>query len=78
MSICSAAYNGESQKGVIEREEIALYFCRMHNGVSRIEELKLDLFGTILNWPPRFFGDEMGDLIAISKAAVKRQGASRS
>jgi hypothetical protein len=63
---------------VIEGEKIALYFCRMDNAVSRIEELKLDPFGNILNWPPRFFGDEMGDLIAISKAAVKRQGANRS
>ena len=27
----------------------------------------------ISNWPENFFGDEMGDLVAMAEAAMKRQ-----
>ncbi|HBL10991.1 MAG TPA: hypothetical protein DD379_06205, partial [Cyanobacteria bacterium UBA11162] len=37
--------------------------------------LKLDDFGNINNWPDKFFGDEMGDLVAMTEAAMKRQMA---
>lgn len=55
-------------------EQSALYFCTTDTqGVSHAEALQLDPFGNITNWPKDFFGDEMGDLLAMSEAAMKRQ-----
>ena len=54
-------------------ENVALYFCEMKHGKSELLPLKLDSFGTITNWPKDFFGDEMGEIAAITKAAMKRQ-----
>ena len=34
-----------------------------------IEPLKVDDFGNITNWPKDFFGDEIGDLAAMTEAA---------
>ena len=57
----------------ITPDKTALYFCRNDEGVSRIEKLKMDEFGNIANWPENFFGDEMGDLFAMTKAQRERQ-----
>ena len=54
-------------------DDTALYFCRNDKGVSEIERLKLDEFGNIANWPENFFGDEMGDLFAMTQAQMERQ-----
>ncbi|MBM7112852.1 DUF3696 domain-containing protein [Archangium primigenium] len=53
--------------------DVALYFCKPGPEGSTIEELKLDDFGNITNWPENFFGDEVGDLAAMTEAAMKRQ-----
>ena len=57
----------------ISVDKTALYFCRNDDGVSNIERLKIDEFGNITNWPENFFGDEMGDLFAMTKAQRERQ-----
>ncbi len=62
----------------ISSEETALYFCRNDDGESTIEQLKIDEFGNIFNWPDKFFGDEMGDLFAMTEAQNKRQKRSES
>lgn len=54
-------------------EQVALYFCKPSIEGSIIEELKLDEYGNISNWPENFFGDEVGDLAAMTEAAMKRQ-----
>ncbi len=55
-------------------EQAALYFCRMEqDGASSLTELELDAFGNIKNWPQNFFGDQMGDLVAMTDAAMMRQ-----
>ena len=54
-------------------DQTALYFCRNDEGVSNIDRLKMDEFGNITNWPENFFGDEMGDLFAMTKAQRERQ-----
>lgn len=51
----------------------ALYFCRNEEGVSAIERLEMDELGNIANWPENFFGDEMGDLFAMTEAQRERQ-----
>ncbi|RYZ14370.1 MAG: DUF3696 domain-containing protein, partial [Myxococcaceae bacterium] len=60
-------------EGKLRPEETALYFCSPGPEGSRIEKLKLDEYGNIINWPKDFFGDDMGDLVAMSEAAMKRQ-----
>ncbi|NPC52463.1 DUF3696 domain-containing protein [Corallococcus sp. AB032C] len=60
-------------EGKLLPEETALYFCSPGPEGSSIEKLKLDEFGNIINWPKDFFGDEMGDLVAMTEAAMKRQ-----
>ena len=57
----------------ISPDMTALYFCQMDNTASKIEKLDMDLFGNIVNWPYGFFGDEMGELAAMTEAAMKRQ-----
>jgi predicted ATPase len=57
----------------ISVDKTALYFCRNDEGVSNIEHLKMDEFGNISNWPENFFGDEMGDLFAMTEAQRERQ-----
>ena len=57
----------------ITPDKTALYFCRNDEGVSEIDRLEMDEFGNIANWPENFFGDEMGDLFAMTEAQRKRQ-----
>ncbi len=57
----------------ISVDKTALYFCRNNEGVSNIDRLKMDEFGNITNWPENFFGDEMKDLFAMTKAQRERQ-----
>ena len=55
--------------------DAALYFVRTVDGSARIEELKVDPYGNILNWPEGFFGDEMEDLVARTEAQANRMSA---
>ncbi|NKB17589.1 MAG: DUF3696 domain-containing protein [Pseudanabaena sp. CRU_2_10] len=62
------------EKDGFTNEDAALYFCNMSDrGDSELVSLKLDPFGNISNWPDGFFGDEMGDLVAMTEASIKRQ-----
>ena len=54
-------------------DKTALYFCRNNSGVSACERLEVDEFGNIANWPENFFGNEMGDLLAMAQAQMERQ-----
>lgn len=54
-------------------DETALYFCSMGETASQIEELQLDDYGNIRNWPKDFFGDESGDLVAQAEAEMQRK-----
>ena len=56
----------------IAADQTALYFCRNDEGVSNIKRLEIDEFGNIANWPKNFFGNEMGDLFAMTKAQRER------
>lgn len=60
-------------KEKIKEDETALYFVSAQEERSLVERLDLDLFGNITNWPENFFGDEMGDLIAMTEATAIRQ-----
>lgn len=57
----------------ITNDDVALYFCRRHGGESRAEQLQLNLFGHIENWPEDFFGDQMEDVAEMTLAATRRK-----
>jgi predicted ATPase len=56
----------------LKQDEVALYFCENGLGGSDLKPLAVDLCGNITNWPEGFFGDEMGDLVAMTEAAARR------
>ncbi|MEM6457640.1 MAG: DUF3696 domain-containing protein [Acidobacteriota bacterium] len=60
-------------EGAVTPDDVALYVCRPGQNGAVIEPLQLDLYGNIANWPEHFFGDEMGDLVAMANAAEARQ-----
>lgn len=65
------------QRRVAERrlrpEEVAVYFVRDGDDGAALEELKLDMFGEIENWPEGFFGDDLGEITARTQAAMQRR-----
>ena len=63
-------------EGKFSKRDAALYFCEMENGESKARKLEISDDGFIKNWPKDFFGDEMGDLVAMTEAAAKRQISS--
>ena len=58
------------------QNDVGLYFCKEEDGVSRLDSLEIDLFGNISNWPQDFFGDQFGEIAAMSKAALMRRQAA--
>jgi predicted ATPase len=62
----------------ITNDDVALYTCDVEAARSTIQELKVDDYGNITNWPKDFFGDEMGELAAMTLAGLKRQEARES
>ena len=57
----------------ISAEQTAFHFCEIKDGNSRAEQLKVDEYGNISNWPQNFFGDDMGDLAEKTKAEMRRR-----
>lgn len=60
---------------VIDASDVAIYFVNRKGAAAEMEELRLNMFGEIENWPENFFGDEMGDIAARTMAAMHRQAA---
>jgi predicted ATPase len=62
---------------VLLPEQAALYFCFAEQGESHLTPLELDAYGNITNWPRDFFGDDLGEIAAMSQAALKRKRGDR-
>ncbi|MXX27714.1 MAG: DUF3696 domain-containing protein [Caldilineaceae bacterium SB0668_bin_21] len=60
----------------LSQDNVGLYFCKEEDGVSRLDSLEIDLFGNISNWPQDFFGDQFGEIAAMSEAALMRRQAA--
>jgi predicted ATPase len=60
---------------VVSPEETAFYFCEAAAEGSKLTQLDVDLFGNITNWPKDFFGDEFGEMAAMTTAAMERKKA---
>jgi len=54
-------------------EHTALYFCDPDEQGFGLKPLEVDLLGNVTNWPKDFFGDEFGEMAAMSRAALQRQ-----
>ena len=54
-------------------EDVKLYFVSSNEGAAQLSDLSLNKWGEIENWPDHFFGDEMGEIAAISKASLRRR-----
>ena len=59
--------------GAVSSEDVKLYFVSATKGVAQADDLVLNKWGEIENWPKRFFGDEIGEIAAIAKAALRRK-----
>ncbi len=53
--------------------DVALYFCALENGESKLTTLELDEYGVIRNYPKDFFGDQFSEIASASKAALERK-----
>ncbi len=65
------------QRRVAEEEmsssDLKLYFVHTKHGAAKCDDLCLNMWGEIEKWPDGFFGDEMGEIAAISKASLGRR-----
>jgi len=60
-------------EGALTQEQVAMYFSRTRDSESYAEELQLDDYGNIANWPPDFFGDQLGEVARTQLARIARQ-----
>ena len=64
-------------EGKINQDDVGLFFSSMEeDGSSSLRCLELDQYGNIVNWPRDFFGDQFGEIAAMSEAALRRQAAT--
>ena len=61
----------------ISADQTAFHFCKIEDGNFKAEQLKVDEYGNISNWPKDFFGDEMGDVAKKTRAEMKRRKANK-
>jgi predicted ATPase len=54
-------------------DAVAAYFANVSKMPATLDNLQIDPFGDILNWPENFFGDEMADIAGQAEAALKRK-----
>ena len=54
-------------------EDVKLYFISSNRGAAQASDLALNEWGEIENWPDKFFGDEMGEIAAITAASLRRR-----
>ena len=69
-------FQRRAAEGGADSSDLKLYFVSNYRGVAKLEDLALNEFGEIENWPNHFFGDEMGEITAISEATLKRRIAA--
>jgi predicted ATPase len=58
-------------------DDVKLYFVEQAKGAATLNDLRLNMFGEVENWPDHFFGDELGEIGAIKTASLRRKLESR-
>ena len=67
----------EPQPHFARPENIKMYFCLPGPNGSTIEEVEIDDYGQIANWPEKFLGDISGDIHSMSRTAFSRLDQER-
>jgi len=62
----------EDDQSPANPEYLKIYFCENHPKGAEAVPIETDEYGHILNWPAGFFGDAMGDMVALEKARIAR------
>lgn len=62
-------------EGGITEDSVSAYFANSDTYPTKLDPLRIDIFGNITNWPKNFFGDEMGDITSQAQAALKKRKA---
>jgi hypothetical protein len=57
----------------LQDKDVALYFCEFRKNQSELVPLELDPLGNMRNWPRDFFGDEFGEIAAMTRAQMQRR-----
>ena len=60
----------------LANDNVGLFFCKDRGSCSSITELQVDPYGNISNWPTDFFGDEFGEIAAMTLAGIERKRAA--
>ena len=60
----------------LTNDDVGLFFCEDRGSCSSITELQVDPYGNISNWPNDFFGDEFGEVAAMTLAGIERKRAA--
>lgn len=60
-------------EGEASSDDVKLYATSVVDGVGAISDLELTPLGEIRQWPEEFFGDELGEILAIRKATLSRK-----
>lgn len=63
---------------VMPADQVRLYFASADGAASRLEPLRLDDYGNILNWPDKFMGDAFGEVSAAELRRIERRKAERA
>lgn len=63
----------EASPAFAKPENIKMYYCQPGEDGATIDEVDIDRFGQISNWPEKFMGDISGDLHTMLKAALERR-----
>lgn len=59
-------------EGALSAADAALYFVHTDGDGAKMEELEIDEYGRIANWPEGFFGDAIGETEAQMDAMFRR------
>lgn len=60
-------------RNTVQRNDCALYFVERGEAGASLRELSLDDYGRVLNWPPHFFGDALGETREQARLMIERQ-----
>ncbi len=60
-------------EGAVSSDDVKLYFVSSNEDGATHADLEVNEYGEIKNWPDNFFGDEMGEIAAITEAGLRRK-----
>lgn len=65
-------------KQQITTDDAAMYFVEREGKEARLRELDIDDYGRVINWPPEFFGDALGETREQARLMFTRQQESKA